>query len=328
LRLHCAACERVRDQLKRGGRPREVTAEISEWGVNAMDEALRWNRRRVIAGFAGAAAAGVGAAGHIGLAANSSPRDPLTTLIRMRGALDERLVVSFLEGVYYGVMQDQIRPIYGLSAGLFRQYRRLADGAFAYANLEVVYVTDLESGGLLSEFRNPYSGRTGTPPQTRLGPAALTILPSLDVRRGMGARAQGAAAREPSTTDPGFHRFRPPRLVGDDVWIVEESAVQVPPPARFAFNEVLTYQASATDLADESRSHVPTTVHFNSVIGWRPWHGMQDYSGPPSHVMGNCAGRVVTRIEELPPRYLQWTERHHPDVLADPLRLLAKAWSG
>lgn len=249
---------------------------------------------------------------------SSSPAIQLETLIRMRGSLDERLVISFLEGVYYGVMDARITPLYGLSAGLFRQYRKRPDGGYDYANFELVYVIDLDSGELLTEFRNPYSGKSGTPPQTRLGPSRLAITEAREVVR----------PGQPAATPAGnFHRFRPAQIVGDDLWIVEESAVKAPPPMNFSFNEVLTYRASRRDLEDAALLHVPTDVHFNPVIGWRPWQGMSGFDGPPSHVMGSCSGRVVTSVDALPPRYLGWTQRFHADVLADPLKLLASAWA-
>jgi hypothetical protein len=294
------------------------------------------SRRRLIADAAalaivpalGAGAATVADAAARAPARRATPRDPpdfrdpkarLAALIRMRGALDERLVISFLEGVYYGVMEARIRPLYGLSAGLFRQYRARPDGGYDYVNLELVYVTDLDSGELLTEFHNPWSGRTGKPPQTRLGPTRLTITPDLEVQR-PGAAGHAAAAGT-------FHRFRSPRVVGDDVWIVEESAVQAPPPMNFAFNEVLSYRASLAQLSDPALAHVPTEVQFTPVIGWRPWQGMEGYVGPPSHVMGVCAGKVVTSLDELPARYREWTARFHPDVAADPLQLLSGAWA-
>jgi hypothetical protein len=283
---------------------------------------MQIDRRTALAGLV--AGTGLATAATPGVAATraqarapdwSDPQARLDAVIRMRGALDERLVISFLEGVYYGVMGARITPLYGLSAGLFRQYRRRTDGGWDYANFELVYVTDLDRGDLLAEFRNPYSGRTGKPPQTRLGPTRLTITPTLEV-------ARPAAFETPGS----FHRFRAPQVVGEDVWIIEESAVQAPPPMNFAFNEVLTYRARLADLAERSRPHVPTHVQFNPVIGWRPWQGMEGFEGPPSHVMGVCAGRVVDSIDELPPRYLQWTRRFHADVLDDPLKVLAPAW--
>ncbi len=287
------------------------------------------HRRSVLACLALGAAAPAFAAGAAASPAASppAPRSPplsdpkaqLDALIRMRGAHDPRLVISFLEGVYYGVMDARIRPLYGLSAGLFRQYRPRPDGGYDYANFELVYVTDLDSGELLTEFRNPFSGRSGKPPQTRLGPTRLTITPGLEVQR------PGAPAHTPSATS--FHRFRAPRVVGDDVWIVEESAVQAPPPMNFAFNEVLTYRASLKALSDRTLAHVPTEVQFTPVIGWRPWQGMEGFAGPPSHVMGVCAGKVVTGFDELPARYQEWTAHFHPDVAGDPLKLLSAAWA-
>jgi hypothetical protein len=273
-------------------------------------------RRRALGalGMSAAATASAGATGaQSGPALDwSRPETQMAALIRMRGALDDRLVVSFLEGVYYGVMETRLTPLYGLSAGLFRRYRARADGGYDYLNFELVYVTDLDTGGLLQSFTNPYSGKTGKPPQTRLGPSRLTITPARAVVRP--GPAQSAVA---------FHRFRPAQIVGDDVWIVEESAVRAPAPMNFAFNEVLTYRAGLADLAAAGSAHVTTHVHFTPVIGWRPWQGMEGHEAAlRSHVTGSCAGRVVTSLNDLPARYLRWTEELHPDVLQDPLALL------
>ncbi len=303
----------------------------------------RIGRRSLLARAAVVAALpGLGAGTDLGRNVGSRPRtapdfsDPLqrlATVIRMRGALDSGLVITFLEGVYYGVMEARIQPLYGISAALFRQYRRRSDGGFDCANYELVFITDLDTGGLLAEFRNPYSGKAVKPPQARFGPSRLAILPSLEVMR----TAPSPAAPTPQDASatrsdgarhvPHFHRFRAPRVVGDEVWIVEESTIQLPPPTNVPLNELLTYRASLRDLADPSTTHVPTAVQFSPVIGWRPWQGMEGFDGPPSHVMGVCAGRVVRSFEELPARYRQWTAEYHPDVQADPLRLLAPAWA-
>jgi hypothetical protein len=270
-----------------------------------------------MAGMAVTAAAG-GASAPARAAASldwSKPETQLEALIKMRGALDDRLVISFLEGVYYGVMDTRLTPLYGLSAGLFRRYRKRDDGGYDYANFELVYVTDLDTGELLTEFKNPYSGKTGKPPQTRLGPSTLTI--TTDRRIVRPGPAQSAVT---------FHRFRPANVVGEDVWVIEESAVQAPAPMNFAFNEILTYRARLSDLAAPGAKHVPTEVHFMPVIGWRPWQGMEGHEAASrSHVSGSCAGRVVTSLNELPARYLRWTEQFHPDVLEDPLAVLSGA---
>jgi hypothetical protein len=232
-------------------------------------------------------------------------------LLQMRGALDDRLVMSYLEGPYYGVVEGRIAPLYGQSAGLFRQYLARPDGGADYLNIELVFVTDLETGELLTEFRNPWTGAVNAVPKNRLGPSRFTITPE---RRVIAPGPPGIST---------FHRFRPARVVGDDVWITEESAVFVPPPANFAFNEVLTYHASLRALSVPGVRNVPSSVHFAPVIGWRPWHGMTGHpQEKTSHLMGNCTGRVVTDMADLPPRYLRWLEMYFPDVAADPLKAL------
>lgn len=263
----------------------------------------------------------------------SDPVHRLETVIRMRGALDSGLVITYLEGNYFGVMEARIRPLYGISAALFRQYCPRTDGGFDCVNYELVFITDLDTGGLLGEFRNPYSGKVVKPPQARFGPSRLAILPSLDVLRPaqsvsvLPALATNGAQAHGMPHGAHFHHFRAPRVVGDDVWIVEESAIQLPPPASVPLNELLTYHASLRDLADPAVPHVPTEVQFSPVIGWRPWQGMEGFGGPPSHIIGHCSGRVVRTFEELPDRYRRWTAEFHPDVQADPLRLLAPAWA-
>ena len=293
-----------------------IVAALPALAVGADQPRIAESRRRALADF-------------------EDPIQRLATVVRMRGALDPGLVITFLEGVYYGVMAAQIRPLYGISAALFRQYRPRSDGGFDCANYELVFITDLDTGGLLPEFRNPYSGRVVKPPQARFGPSRLAILPSLEVQRVARPVAaptptpqEVSAARSGGTQGAAhFHRFRPPRVVGDDVWIVEESSIQLPPPVNIPLNELLTYHARLSDLADPSLTHVPTEVQFSPVIGWRPWQGMEGFDGPASHVMGVCAGRVVRSFEELPAAYRRWTAEYHPDVQADVLGLLAPAWA-
>jgi hypothetical protein len=272
-----------------------------------MMEEQGWSRRTAMAMLAAAPVAA-----RAQMADPFSAGDEMRMLLQMRGALDDRLVVSFLEGVYYGVMDAQLTPIYGLSAGLFRRYFARPDGGVDYVNFELVYVTDLETGGLLKEFRNPYSGLVNAPPQSRLGPGRMTIQPDRQI---VPAEGPGRAT---------YYRCRPAHVVGDDVWIIEEAAAYVPAPLNYAFNEMLTYHAKLSDLADTKAARVPTTVSYTPVIGWRPWHGMADHpAANRSHITGVCSGRIGSSLDILPPRYLRWTEEFHPDVLRDPAAVLA-----
>ena len=54
-------------------------------------------------------------------------------------------------------------------------------------------------------------------------------------------------------------------------------------------------------------------------MGFSPWMGMDGINGT---TMGRSAGRRAMRMEDLPPYYLELTEKYHADVLNDPLAAL------
>ena len=164
--------------------------------------------------------------------------DSLTALQKMRGALDGRLCMGYVKGLYYGVVEDRITPLYGVLGGTFSRYKKLPDGNFEGRTFEIAYFTDWETGGLLENFKNPYTGEMVSVPQTRMKPSTIIITPD-GLRTGGEMRAMSLS-----------NRFLPARVVNNDVWIVEESLVSTPPDfkgPKFAYNEVTTYQSTLTE---------------------------------------------------------------------------------
>jgi hypothetical protein len=237
--------------------------------------------------------------------------DYLTAVQKMRGALDERICMGYVKGLYYGVVDNKIRPLYGVLGGTFSRYKKRADGNFEGRTFEVAYFTDWETGQLLETYDNPYTGEKVTVPQTRMGPSTVLITPD-------GVESEGAAARGLQFT----HRFLPARVVNNDVWIVDETIVSSPPDfkgPKFSYNEVTTYQTTLTELNDPNLKQTATHVHFNGVVGWRPWLKMGDR---PGHLLGNATGRRLAKMTDYPKEYQEWTAKHHPDVWADPGKIL------
>ena len=188
-----------------------------------IDSALK--RRHVLALSAAALCIGTSAfaappARRIDLA---DPAKRLRAFMLMRGALDNRLVVGCLTGRYYGVVEDQVTPLFSLVSATFARFRRTAEGGFEGASFEVPFFTDLATGEALDHFANPYTGETVTVPQTALPPARIAITSDLRIA------TPGAAARLEYR-----HQILPPIQSGDDVWMVEEtiSAIQIPNRAK------------------------------------------------------------------------------------------------
>jgi hypothetical protein len=143
-------------------------------------------RRTILAMTGGMALAG--AASTLALAAGpgasglETPAGRLRAFMLMRGALDDRLVIGFVSGRYYGVVDDEMKPLYGVVAATFGRYRPRADGGYDGASYEIPFFTDLETGAPLERWLNPYTGETVAVPQTALPPAPIVITADMSVR--------------------------------------------------------------------------------------------------------------------------------------------------
>ncbi|MEO8223893.1 MAG: DUF1838 family protein [Gammaproteobacteria bacterium] len=271
------------------------------------------NRRAILAGAGAIALAGAARpAWPRGNLDFGNRQDFLTAVAKMRGATDDRLVIGYVVGARYAVPEHRLVPMMGILAATFSQYRRISPDAFEARALEIAYFTDLATGKLLEKWRNPVTDVTVDVEQIRMGPSRLLIT------------ADGLTVARPSGEAKGLelkHTFQPPVVVGDNVWVTEQINVDGPPgPGRFVYNELTTLCASKSELDDPRRATVATQVQYQSLISYRPWMGFGD---TPGQTLARGAGRHVAHIEELPPYYLELTRRMHPDVMKDPLALLA-----
>jgi len=239
-------------------------------------------------------------------------RDLLTALVKLRGATDSRLVIGYVVGARYAVPEHRAIPMMGILAATFSQYRRLDDDTFEARALEIGYFTDLSTGKVLEKWRNPVTGTTVDVQHTRMGPSRIVVT------------ADGLTVPQPAGEAAGLklqHAFQPPVVVGDNVWVTEQISVDGPPgPRPFVYNELSTYHARKSELDDPAIAATATQIQYQSLITYRPWMGFGD---APGHTIARGSGVHVARISDLPPYYLELTRQRHPDVLKDPLALLA-----
>jgi hypothetical protein len=279
------------------------------------------HRRRLLQGLGGAALA---FSTPLSLAAPgldlSNSRDRLLALAKMRGSSNGILTIGWVKGTRYAVVDSKAIPMLGILAGTFSQYRRLDEDTFEARALEVAYFTDLDTGRLLETWDNPVTGKTVEVPQTRMGPSRIYL------------RAEGLEVPSPSGEATGMeirHQFREPIQFQGRVWITEEIRVASDPRRPggkgFRYNEMTTYESRLADLENPEITAAPVNVQFHSLVTFRPWMGFGDTDG---HTTARGFGGRETRVEDLPPYYLELTERHHPDVLDDPLAALEVADAG
>jgi hypothetical protein len=275
------------------------------------------SRRHALGTVAGAAAlSSLGRRAHAAAPDFADPAQFLTAVIKMRGATDGSLALGWIKGTRYAVIDNKATPLFGILAATFFSYTRVSALRFDMRFIELAYFTDLATGKHLQSWTNPFTGKTVEVPLTRMGPSLTPVTPSgFDLTDNPRMQAMDAN-----------HLFRPAVVAGDDVWVTEEIKISGDPPATgprpFRYNEMTTYNANLADLSDPDRVRVPTKIQYQSLVGWTGW---ADMDGLNAMNMGRGSGRTEARVEDLPPYYLELSEKYHADILNDPLAALYRS---
>jgi hypothetical protein len=246
---------------------------------------------------------------------NAETQTNLRRFIKMRGALDGRLVIGCVTGRYDGVVDGQLTPLFGVVSAVFSLYRRTGDH-FEVASLEQAYYTDLQTGQVLTHWNNPYTGQPVAVPVYSEVPSLAFIGPDL-------------AFHTPKPPAPGVHvahTARGPETINGDIVFVEQVAVSVDgakggPPFTYRDNTVLRAPKSAVDRPDSQTT--PSQTTFDAVVSWRPWLNM---GARPGHMEALGYGGFGVSLSNLPPTWVTATERARPSLLKNPERVVEMAW--
>ncbi|WJT00342.1 DUF1838 family protein [Novosphingobium humi] len=274
------------------------------------------SRRAVLGGALGAGglmlAAPASAAARLDLA---MPADRLKAFVKMRGSLDDRLVASWVSARYYGITGDEMRPLFNVRSAVFARHRPAAGGGYEAVNAEIAWFTDPDTGEVLTQWRNPYTGRDVKVPMGGYAPSKVFIRPNLDF-----ALANPIPGLEIN------HEVLPFEVRGDDLYITERSrtAMHFAPSAKpFRYSESNTFHARLSDVLSGA-PHVPSDVSFTNVCSWRPWMEMGD---TPGHLSAIGIGKQGAAMDSIPAEWQAATRRFRPEVLKDPAALLTPLWN-
>ena len=274
------------------------------------------DRRKLL--LAGSAALGT-AMLPAGLLASDSldlndPWDRLTALVKLRGSLDGSMVMWWMKGVRFGVVDDIVTPLFGMLIGSFQTVKPMPGKGYQLNMLEMSYFTDLETGKVLDTFTNPYNGKVCQVPEQRLGPYPVLLSPTGVVLPDV----------PPFNNVDLSTRVGPAVINGDDVWIRDDSTIKVdsdhPMMGKHTYNELVTYRGKLSDINNSDLPSAPADIMFQSVTSWREWLQAEGVGG---HTTARATGTKITRLEDFPSEYLEAARERHPDIIADPAAALA-----
>ena len=265
-------------------------------------------------GAAGLGSVGLGASGLAG-AAGRAPVDPAQLYHKLHFRTDDGVVFWWLMGPKIGQVGTTLTPLFTNCVGTIQRVKHSADGSFEVTQLETVLALDLETGVPLTEWKNPYTGEVLPIRFNVVGPTTVKYRP--DHSRVLPKEIGGTPLESSAVTHP-------PIIVGDDVFIRDESKARVFSPGRatpFEVNDIALYHGSLANLSNPKVSVGDATVFFAEVTGWQRWMNMGDR---PGNLTSRLGGRKLRRYEDLPEIFRRALAQRAPEVAADPIAALDK----
>jgi hypothetical protein len=228
----------------------------------------------------------------------------------------------WLQGRRYGLIDNVLTPFFDMHVGSVHLCIDDGGGRYRILGAQSAYYTDLQSGALLREWRNPITGA-----MVPLNYAAPRANATAYDDKGL---VEGAAA-------PGIERHHflgPASRVGDALWLREESHVVIAPAAAVAasgggvagtqplrVHDMYTLQSplAALRVRGTLPRWVPANGQFNDFNSWSPRFQMGDRPGTS---LSRCAGRKERTWSAMPARYRELAAEVHPEWARDPAAVL------
>ncbi len=276
------------------------------------DYAGRITRRQALTGAAGlAGAAGLGMSGGVAAGAHASldldnPRDNLTALIKLQADTSGADVIGGFPGEVWGWVPGEGNRLLFRSYGIGASHAEETADGWRFYHRELLYYLDPETGEILDNWVNPYTGHT------------VEVLHILN--------------------DP-VHRFYafdggrfafpwPYTVVGDDLVFrisVFSFRDSIMPRADYPLHSADDkYQAAELWMMNGRVSEVmnPDITSASCVTSWSrvgQWLPFMEMGNRPGiMVYHSDSYKLLEGVKQIPPDILAHTEKHHPKYLESP----------
>jgi hypothetical protein len=270
------------------------------------------DRRAMLAGLLPASLAlSAALANGSALAATSGGLDDRTrTWLKLVSDLSGRSTFAVERGDVWGFkpQADDLttdafaKRLYGYWGLLVRQPTTAPDGSIVLKTKGWTFYTHPETGEIVIEILNPYTGQTVQCPPLS-GPVFTA--------------AYGAPGAPPTAALD----LRQRRL-DDHAWVEIDRISRFKPKDTTWFKleaDLVSYACRAADLDDPQRRFIPSIWSHNVVAEWQTWMKMH---GTPGHILFKGDGACVPNIDAAPAPLKAAIDVHFPGTLAE-----VKAWS-
>ncbi|NND37797.1 MAG: DUF1838 family protein [Gammaproteobacteria bacterium] len=229
-----------------------------------------------------------------------NPSDHWRHLVRMQMSTRSEDVPWWYTGRIYAQVGDQApQHLLNLEGTEIYWVRELPDGAFSISGRTLTFFRDKDSGDMLREFANPFTGKTVSVQANRLGGRDGSIY----------AEAGWRFTKPPMAQEtPNPWRFEWHRS-GDLAWFTSSRFSRVLPQPWL---ESMTVFCPVGALLDPDRHNLPT--HFTSTY-LSPWPRWLEMGDRPGHLVWHSSGKKLASSDEIPDEYRRRVDREHGGVL-------------
>jgi hypothetical protein len=252
------------------------------------------------------------------------PEDNMTAWARLLGNIDMKSTkFGWAEGIVQGVRPGEaIRDLVGFKMLSAARLLPLETGTgYRKVLREIGFYTDLRSGEIIEEWRNPYLDETVRVVPIANDPFNHTITPFSPQPPSYGGLNQAARRQIPLLLD--WRRRGDTLNLFSHINLFYPSALQ---PDRWPresgtpfaqVTEVFLYQIDWKDMQNRKKTSVEYNGTWSRTTPWLPWMLM----GPtPGHAQYHTFMGAVDDLSQIDPKLVAYVERNYPKYLQAPER--------
>lgn len=236
----------------------------------------------------------------------SNKAELLDAYIKTVGDTSGEEVVIFAKSKIMAIMPgEKGEPIMGMAVIGVRRYEKLADG-YQRIQREVAYYTDLETGEILTEWTNPFTGRT------------VKVIPVLN---------DPVNRKHLISGDQGTWNVNH-WSQGDNIIFHREVLLRYPNPLPrkqypryssgdwYEASELFNNFVRRSDLENPKTTSAPGTGSWTRRGPWLPWMEMGAHKG--FLMYHGSSVKLMGGVKDIPKPYRKYTRKHHPEYLSAP----------
>lgn len=196
---------------------------------------------------------------------------------------------GWIKGKAYGVRpNEKVRPLFGVEGFSFVRTKKLEDGSYRRMLREVVFYRNLETGEIMKEWDNPYTGERVKVVPIANDPFNFTISEFQPQAPSYGGLQKVEPKKVPFLQDWEYgpngtmllHTgldMQYPNALQPDKWVRESSGVMN------RVSEHFIYVVQKEDVENPYLTHIPHIGAWSRITPWLPWMLMGQAEGHVSY---------------------------------------------